>query len=51
MRPLHILALSDEVDGSIYTTAVRERFGHVDLVLGCGDLGCMASDRTPVPHR
>lgn len=37
-RAMHILAVSDQVDSSIYNTNVRERFGHVDLVLSCGDL-------------
>jgi Icc-related predicted phosphoesterase len=36
--PVRILALSDETDLSVYNTQVRERFGGVDLVLGCGDL-------------
>jgi uncharacterized protein len=33
-----ILALSDEVLEQIYSPTVRERFGDVDLILGCGDL-------------
>jgi len=36
--PVRILALSDQVHDSIYNLGVRERFGDVDLVLGCGDL-------------
>ncbi|MEK7324799.1 MAG: metallophosphoesterase [Chloroflexota bacterium] len=35
---MKILALSDEVVDFIYSTSVKERFGDVDLVLGCGDL-------------
>ncbi len=36
--PLKILSLSDKQVDSIYSSQVRERFGDVDLVLGCGDL-------------
>ena len=36
--PIRILAVSDRVENSIYNLGVRERFGDVDLVLGCGDL-------------
>lgn len=35
---MKILALSDEVVDFIYSTRVVERFGDVDMVLGCGDL-------------
>ncbi len=33
-----VLAVSDRVDGLIYSDRIRARFGAVDLVLGCGDL-------------
>jgi hypothetical protein len=32
------LAVSDEIDPRIHSATVAERLGHVDLVLGCGDL-------------
>lgn len=35
---MKILALSDEVVESIYSPVVRERFGDVRLIVGCGDL-------------
>ena len=35
---MRILTLSDEVMIPIYSPAVRQRFGGVDLVIGCGDL-------------
>jgi Icc-related predicted phosphoesterase len=35
---MRILALSDEVVPFIYSPAVRERFGDVGLIVGCGDL-------------
>ena len=35
---MQILALSDEVVEFIYSPAVRERFGDVGLIVGCGDL-------------
>jgi uncharacterized protein len=35
---MKILALSDEVVPFIYSPAVRERFGDVGLIVGCGDL-------------
>ena len=38
MDPVKILALSDEVDATVYTPEARSRFGDVDLVIGCGDL-------------
>ncbi len=33
-----ILAVSDETDPRIHSSTVRERLGHVRMVLGCGDL-------------
>ncbi|NLE76097.1 MAG: metallophosphoesterase [Chloroflexi bacterium] len=36
--PVRLLAVSDEVDERIYSATIRERFGDVDLVVGCGDL-------------
>lgn len=35
---MKILALSDEVVESLYRPEVKERFGDVDVILGCGDL-------------
>ena len=35
---MKILALSDEVVPFIYSPSVRERFGDVGLIVGCGDL-------------
>lgn len=35
---MKILALSDEVVDFIYSPRVKDRFGDVDLVVGCGDL-------------
>lgn len=35
---MKILALSDHVVEGIYSPAVREQHGDVDLVIGCGDL-------------
>lgn len=35
---MRILALSDQELDSIYTPSVAERFPHIDLVVGCGDL-------------
>ena len=32
------LAISDEVVDFIYSPAVKERYGDVDLIVGCGDL-------------
>lgn len=37
-RAYRILAVADEVDRSLESATTRERLGHVDLVLGCGDL-------------
>jgi len=36
--PLRALAVSDEIDTRIHSSTVGQRMGHVDLVLGCGDL-------------
>jgi Icc-related predicted phosphoesterase len=33
-----VLAVSDEIDDRIYSPSVRQRMGHVALVVGCGDL-------------
>ena len=35
---MKILAVSDKVVSSIYSSCIRERFGDVDMVLSCGDL-------------
>ena len=35
---MKILALSDQVVEHLYSALVKERFGDVDLVVGCGDL-------------
>jgi Icc-related predicted phosphoesterase len=35
---MKILALSDEVVDFIYSLHVKDRFGDVDLIVGCGDL-------------
>lgn len=35
---MKILALSDEIVPFIYSPVVRERFGDVGLIIGCGDL-------------
>lgn len=35
---MRILALSDEVSHLVYSPAIRERFGDVDVIVGCGDL-------------
>jgi Icc-related predicted phosphoesterase len=35
---VRILAVSDKVDDLIYSPALKNHFGDVDLVLGCGDL-------------
>ncbi len=37
-RRVTILAVSDAVASLVYSDRIRERFGHVDLVLSCGDL-------------
>lgn len=36
--PVKILSLSDKLVEHIYNAQVRQRFGDVDLILGCGDL-------------
>jgi len=35
---MRILALSDQVVEHLYSPLIKERFGDVDLVVGCGDL-------------
>lgn len=35
---MKILALSDEVVEALYRPEIKDRFGEVDLILGCGDL-------------
>lgn len=35
---VELLAVSDEIDPRIHSATVRERMGHVDLVISCGDL-------------
>lgn len=35
---MKILALSDEVVESLYRPEIKNRFGDVDVILGCGDL-------------
>lgn len=35
---MKILALSDQVMEHLYSPAIKENYGDVDLVLGCGDL-------------
>lgn len=35
---MKILALSDEVEPRIYSPEVRENYGDVDLIVGCGDV-------------
>ena len=37
-RPLRVLAISDEPDPTLDSPATREGLGHVDLVIGAGDL-------------
>jgi Icc-related predicted phosphoesterase len=37
-QTMKILALSDEVDQRVYSEHARLNFGHVDLIVGCGDL-------------
>ena len=36
--PIPALAVSDEIDARIHSATLRQRMGHVRLVLGCGDL-------------
>jgi len=38
VRTLQFLTVSDEVVPAIYSLSVKERFGDIDCVLGCGDL-------------
>ena len=38
LKKINVLAISDKVDESVYDSAIQQRFGDVDLVLGCGDL-------------
>ncbi|MEP7356937.1 MAG: metallophosphoesterase [Anaerolineales bacterium] len=35
---MKILAISDEVVESLYSPVIKDKFGEVDLVLGCGDI-------------
>jgi Icc-related predicted phosphoesterase len=35
---MKILVVTDAVDQAVYSSLVKQRFGDVDLVLGCGDL-------------
>ena len=35
---MKILAVTDAVDQAVYSGLVKQRFGDVDLILGCGDL-------------
>jgi Icc-related predicted phosphoesterase len=35
---VRILAVSDQVVKGIYSSHIRKRFGHVDIVVSCGDL-------------
>ena len=35
---MKILALSDSVDERVYSANIHQRYGEVDLVIGCGDL-------------
>ncbi|MBI9105346.1 MAG: metallophosphoesterase [Spirochaetales bacterium] len=35
---MEILCISDHIDPLIYNESLKERFGHVDAVLSCGDL-------------
>jgi len=35
---MKILTISDIADDRVYSSAIRERFGDVDLVISCGDL-------------
>jgi len=37
-RPFRILAVADEMDGSLDSAATRRRIGQIDLIVGCGDL-------------
>ena len=35
---IKILSVSDQVDPRVYSPAIKQRFGDVDLVISCGDL-------------
>ncbi len=35
---MKILCIADHIDPLVYSTAVKQRFGHVDIVLSAGDL-------------
>lgn len=35
---MRVLAISDEVDPSLYSGAIKQRVGDVDLIISCGDL-------------
>ncbi len=35
---MKILGVADHIDPIVYSSAIRERFGDVDLVIGAGDL-------------
>ena len=37
-KRLEILCIADNVDPLIYTESLKNRFGHVDAVISCGDL-------------
>jgi len=37
-RPVRLLAISDEPDPILDSPASREALGHIDMVIGCGDL-------------
>lgn len=37
-RPMRLLAVSDEVDPTLESAATRRSLGHVDAIVGCGDL-------------
>ncbi|MDP8978067.1 MAG: metallophosphoesterase [Actinomycetota bacterium] len=36
--PIPVLAVTDQIDQRVYSTTVRERMGHVAIVVSCGDL-------------
>lgn len=38
MRTYTVLCVSDHVDPLVYSNSIKERFSHIDLVLGAGDL-------------
>ncbi len=38
MKTLNVLCVADEVDLLVYSSSIRERFGHIDLILSAGDL-------------